>query len=191
MTKQFDLLIDGPGIVFFDPYVVAAFLSKRKLATTDLFQLFLDDPTLGDEVITQGIILPIYPIPPIDYQVIINNTSTSSIRPSWLRLTSPPLPLTVGQQGKLVAADMYALMEWDTNFYQAVTDPGCLAPQAATALHPGQYKALINGFVEQEYEGRGPKNIGYELLLERVETLPLLPPAFESDSIDFALWHPA
>lgn len=190
MVKHLEIMLDGPGIVFFDPFVLDAFVKEKGITKSDLFQLFIDEPIVGDEAIRQGIILPIYTIPPIDYQIIINNSSTSAVRPDWVRLTTPPFPLAIGSSGRLVGADIYSIMNWDASFYQKLPMDGPKAPQVAAEIPSSKYSVTIKGFVERNYTGRGPKNIGYELLFEKVEKLPFLPQKADVESVDFVLWQP-
>ena len=190
MRKQFDLLIEGPGIVFFDPYLLDDFVRTKQVASPNLFPSFLDEPAIRKAVAQAGLLLPIYDIPPLDYQIVLNTSGSSVIRAEWMRFTTPPFSLTVGQQGRLVAADAYALTEWDATFYQELGCDGPLAPQVATAMKPGNYQVRITGFAERNYSGRGPANIGYELLLTSVTELPIQPEGLDTPEVDFVLWHP-
>lgn len=190
MVKHLEIMLDGPGIVLFDPFTLDAFVKERGITKPNLFQLFIDEPTVGDEVIRQGIILPIYTIPPIDYQIILNDSGTSAARPDWVRLTTTPFPLIIGSPGRVVAADIYSIMDWEASFYQKLPIAGPKAPQAAAEIPSSKYSVTIKGFVERNYTGRGPQNIGYELLFEQVENLPLVPQEADVESIDFTLWEP-
>lgn len=190
MIKQFNLLLDGPGIVIFDPYLLAEFINQRNITTRNLFELFQNESSIGDAVINQGLILPIYTIPPLNYQIIINDSGKSSVQTEWIKVTTTPLPLTIGQHNKIVAADIYSLMEWDARFYQEVATGEDLAPQAAARVTSGNYAVVINGFVDREYVGRGPTTIGYELLLKPVNNLPSIKSDQDVESFDFVLWQP-
>ena len=182
-------MLDGEGIVFFDPYVLADFIKEKDISTSNLFQLFNQDSLTGDEVIKQGIILPIYTIPPIDYQIVIN-TENSVIKSEWLEFSASPFPLVIGENKKIVAADISSIMDWDAEFYQKLAMDGPKAPQAATSVPAGKYSVVINGYSEREYTGRGPKNIGYELLLNPVAVLPIIAQDVDIESFNFALWKP-
>ncbi|MFD1875561.1 hypothetical protein [Hymenobacter bucti] len=190
MLKQFDLLLAGPGIVFFDPFLLDDFVRQKQVASPNLFPSFLDEPAISKAVAQAGLLLPIYDIPPLDYQIVLNTSERSVIRAEWVRFTTSPFSLTVGQQGRLVAADAYALMEWDATFYQELGCDGPLAPQVATAMMPGNYQVRIKGFAERDYRGRGPKNIGYELLLDSVAELTIRPEELDTPEVDFVLWRP-
>lgn len=183
-------MLDGPGIAIFDPYLLAEFLAQQGIATANLFDLFQRDTTIGDAVVQQGLILPIYSIPALDYQVIFNDSGKSSVPPDWVRVKTTPFPLVVGPQSKLLAADIYSLMEWDSDFYQTVALDENLAPQVAATVTAGNYAVTIKGFAEREYAGRGPTNIGYELLLDAIDTLPAIPAEQDVESFDFVLWQP-
>jgi hypothetical protein len=190
MLKQFELVLEGPGIVFFDPYLLADFIQQNQVAAPPLIPSLLDEPALRQQVAQAGLLLPIYAIPPLDYQIVLNTSGSSGVRADWVRFTTPPCWLTVGPQGRVVAADVYSLTEWDATFYQELGCDGSPAPQVATEMMPGYYQVIIRGFAEREYAGRGPKNIGYELCLDRVEALPILPEALALMDVDFVLWHP-
>ena len=190
MVKHLELMLDGPGIVFFDPFVLTDFLNEKQITSQNLFQLFNDKPAIGDEAIKRGIVLPIYTIPPIDYQIILNDTGVSEVRKDWAKFTTTAFPLEISINGRLVAADIYAIMEWEAAFYQELPLNGPKAPQAVIMVPQGRYSVIIKGFVERNFIGRGPKNIGYELLLEKVEELPTISQQADSDSFDFTLWQP-
>jgi hypothetical protein len=190
MIKQLNLLLDGPGIVIFDPYLLADFIDQHSITTRNLFELFQSESTIGDAVIKQGLILPIYTIPPLNYQIIFNDTDQSTIRPDWVQVTTTPLPLSISQHNKVVAADIYSLMEWDARFYQELATDEALSPQAAAIVASGNYAVVVNGFVDREYIGRGPTTIGYELLLKEVNSLPSIRSDQDVESFDFVLWHP-
>lgn len=182
-------MLDGQGIVVFDPYALAEFVQQQQLANSNIFQRFLDDPTVGDEAISRGLILPIYTIPAIDYQIFLNDSQTSAIEPDWLRFTTPSFPLTISS-GKIVAADIYSIMDWDAEFYQNMPLNGPKSTQAATEWEAGNYSVTINGFSERNYVGRGPKNIGYEFLLQKVSTLPPVAKDTDIEDFDFVLYKP-
>ncbi|WP_022824929.1 hypothetical protein [Hymenobacter norwichensis] len=190
MVKQLHLMLDGPGIAIFDPHLLADFLAQQGIATANLFQLFQRDTTIGDAVIQQGLVLPIYTIPPLDYQIILNDSGSSIVRTDWVRLTTTPFPLVVGCHNKLVVADIYSLMEWDAAFYQQMPLNETLAPQVAATVAAGNYAVTIKGFAERAYAGRGPTNIGYELLLNSVASLPSIMAEQDVESFDFVLWQP-
>ena len=189
MLKQLDLMLDGQGIVVFDPYLLAEFVQQQQLVDSNVFQHFLDNPKVGDEAISRGLILPIYTIPAIDYQIILNDSTTSAVEADWKRFTTPAFPLTI-RSAKVVVADIYSIMDWDAEFYLDMPLDGPESTRVATEWESGDYSVTINGFSERNYEGRGPKNIGYEFLLQKVSTLPRISKDIDIETFDFVLYKP-
>ena len=182
-------MLDGQGIVVFDPYLLAAFVQQQQLTETNLFQRFLDDPEIGDEAINRGLILPIYTIPAIDYHIILNDSTTSVVESEWKRFTTPAFPLAISS-GKVVVADIYSIMDWDAEFYLELSLDAPQSTQVATDCESGYYSVSINGFSERNYVGRGPKNVGYEFMLQKVNTLPIISKDTNIESFDFVLYKP-
>lgn len=189
MLKKFEIVLDGPGIILFDPYLLAEFVQQYQLGDTNLFQQFKQNTQVGDEAVRQGVILPIYTIPAIEYQIVISDSSESSVEADWVRFTTSPFPLTIGN-GKLVVSDIYGIMDWDAEFYKIMAVDVSECPQVATELESGKYSVVIKGFSERNYVGRGPKNIGYKFLLQKVEELPVLQESMNNESFDFVLYRP-
>ena len=189
MLKKFEIVLDGPGIILFDPYLLAEFVQQYQLGDTNLFQQFKQNTQVGDEAVRQGVIFPIYTIPAIEYQIVISDSSESSVEADWVRFTTSPFPLTIGN-GKLVVSDIYGIMDWDAEFYKIMAVDVSECPQVATELESGKYSVVIKGFSERNYVGRGPKNIGYKFLLQKVEELPVLQESMNNESFDFVLYRP-
>lgn len=189
MHKQLEIMLEGEGLVVFDPYVLADFVQQHELTDTNLFQYFLDNPKVGNEAIAKGVILPMYNVAPIDYQVIFNDSLESAVESDWIRFTTPAFPLTISS-GKVVVADVYSVMEWDADFFQQMPLDGPQAPQVATHWDADSYSVTINGFNERNHTGEGPENIGYEFCLQKVAVLPAAPTDINMEGFDFILSEP-
>lgn len=189
MVSKFEITLESAGIAIFDPFVLDNFLQERKINNTNLFDFFLENPQIGDEMIQQGIILPIYSIPPLDYQIIVNDQLESVIEKEWHKFTTTPFPLSVNSN-KIVVADIYAIMDWEPNFYKelAVGNQEGGGAQSAATVDAGLYAVTINGFCESNYSGSSPKNKGYELLLRKVVSLPKIDASVDIDDFNFVVF---
>lgn len=119
MTNKLQLTLNMQGIVIFDPASLNRFVKEKGIVTLDLVTYFYENEPVGEEVISQGIIIPIYPIPDIDYTIYINNKDSDKpiISEEWKIFETERLfPLQVSS-GKLVVSDIESIIYWDPNFY--------------------------------------------------------------------------
>jgi hypothetical protein len=187
MISKFKITLESTGMVGFDPLVLTRFVEDNNITSLDLFEYFLANPQVGEEAIKQGVVLPIYSIPPLDYQIIINNGDESIIRPEWQKLTTPAFPLKIESE-KMVVADIYAIMDWDSTYYQELTPGGEGQAQAAVKIKSGLYQVIINGYCENSYLGSSPENKGYEFCLKEVRVLPKIDTSLDIDDINFVVY---
>ena len=79
-----ELMLEFPGFVLFDPVVLQEFVLEKGIEDDDLLKYFINNPTIGEESIQRGILLPIYNIEPFDYEILINTTTKSEIPTEWV-----------------------------------------------------------------------------------------------------------
>jgi hypothetical protein len=63
------IMTQTPGLVVFEPVVLADFIVSRHGLAPNVLESFSHNPSLGNEAIAQGCLLPIYSIPAWDYHV--------------------------------------------------------------------------------------------------------------------------
>lgn len=186
MNTQFELTLSNVGFTVFDPLVLEDFVRQNDLSG-DLFDSFTRNPVVGDRVIREGIVLPVYSIPPLDYQLVITFNASSRVEQDWVKFTTQPFPLVV-TSGNLVASDIDALLNWDYNFYNSIDVSTEKRTQNAFVMQPGNYKVVIVGFCEKTWTGSGPINKGYELLFSQVSKLPIINNDVDSDSTNYIVY---
>ena len=186
MTSRFEITLNSVGFVVFDPKTLQDFAEKKKISG-DLFQNFQDYPDVGDEIIRSGIVVPIYSIPPLDYQILITQGVQASVQTDWIKFTTEPFPLSC-VSGKIIVSDIDAIMDWDYEFYNNIEPIKIKQPYNAFLLEPGKYALKIIGFCEPQLTVGVPVNKGYELLFERVKKLPAISEDVDSDSTDYIVY---
>ena len=53
-----ELMLEFPGFVLFDPVVLQEFVLEKGIEDDDLLKYFINNPTIGEESIQRGILLP-------------------------------------------------------------------------------------------------------------------------------------
>ncbi|GAB0171122.1 hypothetical protein LSPCS325_45590 [Lysinibacillus sp. CTST325] len=119
VIKKFKLMLYAPGLVVFDPLTLYNYLEKNNIVESDLLKLFCNNEKIGQEVISQGCIIPIYEIPELDdpYQIIINHEQDNASIPEQNNIfITNTFPLHV-TSGNLIISDISAIIDWDKNYY--------------------------------------------------------------------------
>ncbi|NHZ40524.1 hypothetical protein [Massilia aquatica] len=161
--QQFEINVDFNGIIIFDPERLQHYYSGIE-AGTNLYRKFTTTED-GDEVVKQGILVPIMGINDSTYPVIVRMADEESLIPEDLIvLSNSAFPLHV--KGRAVIADMEVLMDWDVG-------PGW----QDIAISPGLYSVAINGFrkiVEDKAAVYGyvVAKYGFEVVLTPTNALP-------------------
>jgi hypothetical protein len=181
--NEFVLELNGSGIVLFDPVSVEQFCTENNITTDNIMDHFMENPSAGDKAIKEGIILPVYTIPPLNYSVRLQ-TDKTLIPDNKMKFSYPSFPLSV-ISGKLIAADIYAIMEWDAAYYKALKAGAPEFPtQFAYLTEPGNYAVDINGFYEKN---NGNEYKGYEFVLKKMDHLPEIDTEKDIDSYNYNL----
>lgn len=150
------IIVDFNGIVIFDPVLLGA-IHPAVGRGENLYRRFTHTPE-GDQVVKQGIVVPIIGINDSIYRVLIRDeTEQSPIDPDLIVVSNYEFPLKIVSQG--VITDLASLLEWNPEEdWQKMNIP------------PGEYSVRINGFrkiVNNEVE-----DFGFEVVLTRCECLP-------------------
>ncbi|WP_334077298.1 hypothetical protein [Paenibacillus sanfengchensis] len=174
MTSKLQLTLHMQGIVIFDPANLDRFVKDNGIVSSDLVTYFYEHELVGEEAIYQGVIIPIYPIPDIDYTIYINNSnSNKQIIPEGWKIfeTERLFPLTV-TSGKLVVSDIESIIYWDPSFYMDYDffQENRSSSSDAIKLKNGCYGVRIVGFCEPN-KGYSAE-CGYLLELQEREALP-------------------
>ena len=194
-----ELMLEFPGFVLFDPVVLQEFVLEKGIEDDDLLKYFINNPTIGEESIQRGILLPIYNIEPFDYEILINTTTKSEIPTEWVVFKNEvSLPLQV-KSGRLAVEDIFMIMSWDyeSNYSDFATEKS-LNPQPSVEgrelngdtgdrfdIPAGNYGVKILGFLDVNEPDIFESKCGYELFFEKMDTLPIIPENIDVDKLDY------
>lgn len=155
---------DANGIVLFDPGRLRERYGGSIAERTDLFTKFIATDE-GDEVLKEGIVVPILSIDDAGYEVVVRRASEAYTPPGVALVENGVYPLRVSD--RLVIADIAVLRDWaDGLGWEDVSVPA------------GIYAVTIRGFQELDVSGRTILHAGYEIILAAQECLP----AFTADT---------
>jgi hypothetical protein len=170
---ELKIMLQTPGLALFDPAVLQAFIDEHQVALPNVLQSFIDDPGLGNEAIAEGCLLTVYSIQPWDYHVLITAADKSTVPADWVLFETPTFVLQIASQ-RLIAADIWAIMNWDAAAYQQA-GPQPIDEKYATAnafkasdlaeVPNGRYQVKIVGFCDLQNPDLENRKCGYEFLL--------------------------
>ncbi|AKG34789.1 hypothetical protein [Paenibacillus durus] len=173
MGSKLRITLDFPGIVIFDPVTLTDYLNEKKIATSDLITFFNENEEVGEEVIKRGAIIPMYPIPELDYNIFINleNKSDVPIPMEWKLFETQTFPLRVSSE-VVIISDIEAIMDWEEEFY--VNYENYLDERSTsndyTKIPMGNYGVSITGYCEPNKGAEA--DYGYILNFQRGSELP-------------------
>jgi hypothetical protein len=180
--NDFILELNGSGIVIFDPANLEAFCNQHDITSDDIFDFFMSHPEVGDLAIKTGVVIPVYTIPALNYRIMIRQDEASAVNKQDMKFSYGGFPLQV-TSGKIVVADIYAIMEWDAAYYKSVsTDKIDFPTQAAAVIAPGKYDIQINGF-----SNTAKNEKGYEFVFRSVDTFPAIDTEKDIDAYNYDL----
>lgn len=169
----------SPGIIIFDPEVLACFLKNEKIHESNIFDFFLEKENLGRAAIEQGILFPIYQIPEAEYSIFLSEDLTLFHTSNGPAFRYDQLPLQV-TSGIVIVSDLNALFDWDADFFNNYLNnyENKLANNDYLNVPNGLYSMSISG-----YTGLKPPlaPLGYALEFKPVISLPKI---FSESSID-------
>ncbi|HKX27717.1 MAG TPA: hypothetical protein VJ302_08500 [Blastocatellia bacterium] len=164
---RYQITTDFNGIVIFEPHRLKQFFGGRIAEGTDLFTTFMSSDD-GDEVIKQGIIIPILAIDDAGYSIEFYLNEKSARPQEQIVFENGIFPLYVEKQ--LVLADLVVLKEWIENLGWTVVD-----------VPSGYYQVTIRGFKQENRLGH-LTDCGYEVFLDSTTSLPQLTATLEINS---------
>jgi hypothetical protein len=170
------IMTQTPGLVVFDPVVLADFIASRHVPVPNVLESFSHDPSLGNEAIAQGCLLPIYSIPAWDYRVRLTEAARPTVPAEWVLFETPSFVLQV-TSGRVLVSDIWAIMNWESDTYLHYGDQPIDAKYATNEfkvtkrvnIPNGRYQVTLIGFCDQQNLDVETRPCGYELLLARDE----------------------
>ena len=165
-----------PGLVVFDPVVLADFIARRQVPVPNVLASFNQDPSLGRAAMAAGCLLPIYSIPAWDYRVRVTQANVPTVPADWVLFETPAFVLQVAS-GRVLVSDIWALLNWEAATYLYYGSQPVAARYAAmefevtaSILVPnGRYQVTLIGFCDQRNQAVETRSCGYELVLARDE----------------------
>jgi len=185
MKQSAQIELFSPGIVLFDPAVLSSFIKYSGVMEVNVFEQFIQNPSLGRSAIENGVICPIYQISEQDYSVFIEGANGAEYELPAPEFSYSGFPLKV-ESGILIVSDLNALLDWDDDFflnYKANYDSR-LPGNDFLEVKSGLYSLTIKGYAGL----RQPlSTCGYELRLQAVDSLPGVPEDASVDDVSFEL----
>lgn len=119
MENNFILNLEMPGMVIFDPLTLTNYLSEKGILTNDLLTYFVSNEEIGKEVIANGIIIPIYPIPEWEYSIIINQNKKNDdfARNDGKQFETNQFPLSVTSELVIISDISAITIDWEADFF--------------------------------------------------------------------------
>jgi hypothetical protein len=172
---QVSMNYDG-GIVLFDPKVFCDFLEEIKISSGNIFDLFIQNKTIGDIAIDNGYILAMYPIEEDTYNFLKIENSDPHEQTIF---EYKGFPLMI-ESGILVATDIFSLIGWEHDFFRNYTDNYKKKTKTndMIEINAGLYSIDILGL--KNFESKT-----YGLRFNLVQSLPKLSSHISSDDFDF------
>lgn len=186
--KKFELNLEFPGIVIFDPVVLSNFLEDKKITDRNILNHFIANETIGKEAINLGVIYPIYTIPELDYTIYASDNNKNNIPEEWKIFSIKQFGLKV-ESKTLIFSDIYAIMDWtmaDRDFFLNYRK------NYSNKSDSNDYYEIPNGnFIVQITGFRNKKNNiydtekGYQINFHQILELPQVLNKIDIDNIDY------
>lgn len=152
------LTVDFNGIVLFDPKRLKDYFGGSIDPGTNIYRRFTSSEA-GDDVVRQGIVVPVMGINDSNYEVFLRSGDVPSRAAPDIILSNGVFPFEVAERA--VIADMAVLLEWAEDLgWQTVP------------LEPGTYGVIVHGF--RVIADRQVVRFGYDF---EIRAEPMLPPA--------------
>lgn len=172
--KEFYISLEFQGLCLFDPKVLIDFLSNNGINTNQVFDYFINNPDIGKKAINEGVILPIYSIPELNYKIICSIEDINLIPKEWEIFDFEEFGLQV-RSNTIIISDIYNILNWDEpdfflryrDNYQNKTDSNDYFE-----LENGFYNINIIGFREAN-SNKSPFDLelGYGFVFKKIEKL--------------------
>ncbi|MFP3917103.1 hypothetical protein U5N28_04760 [Lysinibacillus telephonicus] len=182
------LNLEMPGMVIFDPLTLSEYLREKEISTNDLLTYFVSNEEIGKEVIINGIIIPIYPIPEWEYSVIINLNKKDNLVPrEYIQFETNQFPLTVTSELVIISDISSITIDWDADFFlnyeKNLDNKSDLSTY--TKMPKGNYGVSIAGYSRDKTEIHS--ECGYTFNFLSVENLPFFDFSKSIDEYNFVI----
>ncbi|WP_285398088.1 hypothetical protein [Lysinibacillus sp. fls2-241-R2A-57] len=189
MENNFILNLEMPGMVIFDPLTVTDYLREKGILTNDLLAYFVSNEEIGKEVITKGIIIPIYPIPEWDYSIMINQNKKIDYytKIDCIQFETDQFPLTVTSELVIISDISAITIDWEADFflnYEKNLDSKSDISHY-TKMPIGNYGVSIIGYSKDKTDM--DSECGYVFYFLRVNNLPAFDFSKSIDEYDFVI----
>ena len=172
--KKFNLSLEFQGLCLFDPKVLDNFINENKINDSDLLTYFINHPELGQKVIEEGIVVPIYSIAELDYSIVCyKNEEPSEILEDWKLFSVDSFGLKI-ESGIVIIADIYTIMSWDDPDFFIRYEENYRNKSDSNdyfKLSNGFYQLNIKGFRDNAEKSPFDLEYGYEFIFNKVENL--------------------
>lgn len=166
--KIFELSVDFNGIVLFEPERLVEYFDGEIPVGENLYRKFTTT-NAGDEVVQEGIVVPVLAINDGFYKVIVRfAVEPSPIETNLFVVENAAFPLQIGRKGFIVLADLAVLWEWEADLGWNGID-----------VQPGNYTVSVRGF--RKIENNEISECGYEFVLSPTSNLPPLTAILDKD----------
>lgn len=182
------LNLEMPGMVIFDPLTLSEYLREKEISTNDLLTYFVSNEEIGKEVIINGIIIPIYPIPEWEYSVIINLNKKDNLVPrEYIQFETNQFPLTVTSELVIISDISSITIDWDADFFlnyeKNLDNKSDLSTY--TKMPKGNYGVSIAGYSRDKTDIHS--ECGYTFNFLSVENLPFFDFSKSIDEYNFVI----
>jgi hypothetical protein len=165
------IFADSYGLVIFDPSTLIDFLQQNQIKNKNLYKYFTNSE-LGDKVIAEGVLFPIYPIIAYEYEINISNETENELINQVIIKKELPLVVT---SGRLCIASISVIESWNAKIFEDKLlnklpyDKGFI-----TDVSKGNFSMSVIGYYEA---GKSKHNLddwifGYSINLIKVKTVP-------------------
>jgi hypothetical protein len=165
------IFADSYGLAIFDPVTLIDFLQRNQIKKKNLYNYFTQSE-LGDKVMAEGVLFPIYPIIAYDYEINISNETEKELANQIIVKENLPLVVT---SGRLCIASISVIESWNTKIFEDKLlnklpyDKGFIID-----VSKGNYSMSIVGYYEA---GKSKSNLddwifGYSINITKVKTVP-------------------
>lgn len=173
--REVKIMVQTPGLVLFDPAVLAEFISRHQVPLPNVLESFSHDPKLGNEAMSTGSLLPVYSIQAWDYHIRVTEANQPSVPADWVLFSYPAFVLQV-VNGRALVSDIWAILNWDTDLYlnygsQPIDERYATSNEfkvtESVAVPNGFYQVTLVGFCDNQNPDIEARSCGYEFLLTR------------------------
>jgi hypothetical protein len=141
----------GYGLAIFDPVLLNKYIKEKKIRKKNLYKHFTTHKD-GDEVISKGILLPMYPLTASNYKIEITSNYLNKISENKTVLLERGIYKLSTSSGKLCIGDISLIEEWDYLDYNNVSEikNGVVSTAIIKNIQSNIQGVKIYGFYEKK-----------------------------------------